>query len=77
MQVALMDMEFEKLKDVLPNSTVSTMAVREHAGQIEKNTSNQGESKRDDDYPPLPYLAQAHDNQVDAFLCLVATLFPS
>jgi hypothetical protein len=39
--------------------------------------SNQGESKRDNDYTPLPYFAQDYDNQVDAFLRLVAELFPS
>jgi hypothetical protein len=35
-QVALMDMEFEKLKEVLPNITINTMAAREHAGEIER-----------------------------------------
>jgi hypothetical protein len=35
-QVALMDMEFEKLKDVLPNITINTTAAREHVGEIER-----------------------------------------
>jgi hypothetical protein len=36
-QVALMDMEFEKLKDVLPNITINTTgAAREHLGEIER-----------------------------------------
>ena len=35
-QTALMDMEFEKLKDKLPNVTLNTTASREHMGEIEK-----------------------------------------
>ncbi len=35
-KVALMDMEFEKLKDVLPNIMINTMAAREHVGEIER-----------------------------------------
>jgi hypothetical protein len=35
-QVALMDMEFYKLKDVLPNITIYTTAAREHVGEIER-----------------------------------------
>jgi hypothetical protein len=35
-QVALMDMEFEKLKDVLPNIMINTTAAREHVGQVER-----------------------------------------
>ncbi len=31
-----MNMEFEKLKDVLPNITINTMAAREHVGEIER-----------------------------------------
>jgi hypothetical protein len=35
-QVALMDMEFEKLKDILPNITINTTAARQHVGKIER-----------------------------------------
>ncbi len=35
-QVALMDMEFEKLKDILPDITINTTAAREHVGEIER-----------------------------------------
>jgi hypothetical protein len=35
-QVALIDMEFEKLKDILPDITINTKAVREHVGEIER-----------------------------------------
>jgi hypothetical protein len=35
-QVTLMDMEFEKLKDVLPNITINTMAAREHVEEIKR-----------------------------------------
>ncbi len=35
-QVALVDIEFEKLKDVLPNITTNTTAAREHVGEIER-----------------------------------------
>ncbi len=31
-QVAMMDMEFEKLRDMLPNVTLNTTAAREHVG---------------------------------------------
>ena len=36
MQTALMDMEFEKLKDKLPNVILNTTAAREHVGEIER-----------------------------------------
>ena len=36
MQTALMDMEFEKLRDMLPNVTLNTTAAREHVGEIER-----------------------------------------
>ncbi len=40
MQTALMYMEFEKLRDELPNVTLNTTAAREHVGEIErKNTT--------------------------------------
>jgi hypothetical protein len=39
--------------------------------------SNQGESERDNGYTHLHFFAQDHDNQVDAFIRLVAELFPS
>jgi len=35
-QTALMDMEFEKLRDMLPNVTLNTTAAREHVGEIER-----------------------------------------
>ncbi len=35
-QVALMDMEFEKLKDVLPIIMINTTAAREHVGEIRR-----------------------------------------
>jgi hypothetical protein len=35
-QTTLIDMEFEKLRDMLPNVTVNTTAAREHEGEIER-----------------------------------------
>jgi hypothetical protein len=35
-QTSMMDMEFEKLKDLLPNIALNTMAVLEHMGEIER-----------------------------------------
>ena len=35
-QTALIDMEFEKLRDMLPNVTLNTMAAREHVGKIKR-----------------------------------------
>ncbi len=34
MQKTMMDMEFEKLKKLLPHVTLSTTAAREHIGEI-------------------------------------------
>ena len=36
MQTGMMDMEFEVLKDLLPNITLNTTAAREHVGEIER-----------------------------------------
>ncbi len=35
-QVAMMDMEFKKMRDMLPNVTLNTTAAREHIGEIER-----------------------------------------
>ena len=35
-QVAMMDMEFEKLKELMNNMTLNTTAAREHVGKIER-----------------------------------------
>ena len=35
-QIAMMDMEFEKLRDMLPNVTLNTTAACEHIGEIEQ-----------------------------------------
>jgi hypothetical protein len=35
-QTSMMDMEFEKLRDLLPNVALNTMAAREHVGEIER-----------------------------------------
>ncbi len=35
-QVALMDMEFEKMNDVLSNITINTTTAREHVGEIKR-----------------------------------------
>jgi hypothetical protein len=35
-QVAMMDMEFEKLRDMLPNVPLSTTATHKHIGEIER-----------------------------------------
>ncbi len=35
-QVAMMDMKFEKLRDMLPNVTLNTTAACEHVGEIER-----------------------------------------
>jgi hypothetical protein len=32
----MMDMEFKKLVNLLPNVTINTMAAREHVGEIER-----------------------------------------
>ena len=34
--MAMMDMEFEKLKPLMPHVALNTMATREHAGEIER-----------------------------------------
>jgi hypothetical protein len=35
-QTSMMDMEFEKLKDLLPSIALNTTAAREHVGEIER-----------------------------------------
>jgi hypothetical protein len=35
-QTSMMDMEFEKLRDLLPNVALNTKAAQEHVGEIEK-----------------------------------------
>jgi hypothetical protein len=35
-KVAMMDIEFEKLRDMLPNVTLNTTAACEHVGEIEQ-----------------------------------------
>jgi hypothetical protein len=35
-QTSLMDMEFKKLKDLIPQLTINTTAAREHVGEIER-----------------------------------------
>jgi hypothetical protein len=35
-QMAMMDMEFEKLKTLLPHVALNTTAAREHVGKIER-----------------------------------------
>jgi hypothetical protein len=54
-QVALVDMEFEKLKDVLPNITINTTAAREHVGEIKRKIQVIKERARGT-MATLPYL---------------------
>ncbi len=35
-RVAMIDMEFERLRDTLPNVSLNTTAAREHVGEIER-----------------------------------------
>jgi hypothetical protein len=35
-QMSMMDMEFKKLRDQLPNVALNTMATQEHVGEIER-----------------------------------------
>jgi hypothetical protein len=53
-QMAMMDVEFEKLRALLPHVALNTMAAREHVREIgKKNQGDQGKSKRDIQYPAL------------------------
>jgi hypothetical protein len=54
-QVALMDMEFENLKDVLPNIMINTTASRERIGEIERKIQVIKERARGT-MATLPYL---------------------
>jgi hypothetical protein len=38
-QISMMDMEFEKLKDLLSNIALNTTATQEHVGEIERKIS--------------------------------------
>jgi hypothetical protein len=59
-QTMMMDMEFEKIVDLLPNVTVNTMAAREHLGEIERKIRVIKERARGTmntlPYPQLPRL---------------------
>ncbi len=44
-QTSMMDMKFEKLKDLLTNVALNTTATQEHVGEIERK---KGKGKRDD-----------------------------
>jgi hypothetical protein len=56
----MMDMEFEKLVDLLPNVTINTTAAREHVGEIERKIQVIKERARGTmntlPYPQLPRL---------------------
>ncbi len=54
-QLALMAMESEKLKDVLPNITINTTAAREHVGEIKRKIQVIKERARGT-MATLPYL---------------------
>jgi hypothetical protein len=45
-QTMMMDMEFKKLVDLLPNVTINTTAAREHVGEIERKIRVIKESAR-------------------------------
>ena len=36
-QTTMMDMEFEKLRPLMPHVALNTMTAREHVGEIEQN----------------------------------------
>ena len=59
-QTMMMDMEFEKLVDLLPNVTINTTAAREHVGEIERKIRVIKERARGTmntlPYPQLPRL---------------------
>jgi hypothetical protein len=59
-QTMLMDMEFEKLVDLLPNVTINTTAAQEHVGEIERKIRVIKERARGTmnnlPYPQLPRL---------------------
>ena len=59
-QTMMMDMEFEKLVDLLPNVTINTTAAREHIGEIERKIQVIKERARGTmntlPYPQMPRL---------------------
>ncbi len=77
MQVTLMDMEFEKVKDVLPNFTIITTAAREHVGKMERKIQVIKERARET-MAKLPYLTlpKIMIIRLMHFLHLVAELIP-
>ena len=60
----LMDMEFEKIRDVLPMVEVNTTAAREHVPEIERRIRTIKEHVRSvtSDFPfnPVPILVIVH-----------------
>jgi hypothetical protein len=61
MQTGMMDMEFEALRELLPNITLNTTAAREHVGEIERKIRTiKRKGKRDDQYVPIHHAAQTY-----------------
>jgi len=62
----MMDMEFEKLVNLLPSVAINTMAAREHVGEIEQKVrviKEKGESQRHNKYSPIPSITKAHSDR--------------
>ena len=55
-QTMMMDMEFEKLVDLLPDVTINTTAARKHVGEIERKIQVIKERARGTIMNTLPYL---------------------
>jgi hypothetical protein len=70
--MSMMDMEFKKLKNLLPGIKLNTTATREHVGEIERKIKVIKEEARGTismlSYEMMPN----HGDQDDAFLCYVA-----
>ena len=74
-QTMLMDMEFKKLRDKLPNVILNTTAAQEHVGEIERKIQVVKERARlHDKHPALQSTNKAHDNRVNALLRYVDDL---
>ena len=77
-QTALMDMEFEKLRDKLPNIILNTTAAQEHVGEIERKIRViKDRARLHDKHPALQSTNKAHDNRVNALLHYVDELLSS
>ena len=70
----LMDGEFEKVKEHLPEIVCNTTVAKEHVveAERERDTRRQGEGARHCQHVAVYFHSQASENRADLFYCALA-----